>query len=162
MADPLDGTADLKIARRHLPHWVLEGSTYFVTARVATSPLSATERRHLLNQIRHGDGQYYGLVAVVIMPDHMHLLLKPHPNFTLSRITKGIKGTSARWINRRRGTSGAVWLHESWDHIVRNENELLEKIHYMFHNPVKAGFADELSLYEGWYWSGKDGTEDDA
>jgi len=152
---------ELRITRRHLPHWTLDGSIYFVTARLATRPLSAPERREVLAHVRSGDGRFYRLVAAVIMPDHLHLLLKPSPGITLSRIMKGIKGVSARRINRRRGTRGRVWLHESWDRVVRHQRELLEKIDYMLYNPWKAGLIEDLREYDGWYWSGEYDIEDD-
>jgi len=34
---------------------------------------------------------------------------------------------------------------------VRDEAEFLEKLNYMFLNPVKAGLTDDPETYEGWY-----------
>lgn len=77
------------------------------------------------------------------MPDHVHLLLKPvvsesGTDFSLSKILQGIKGFSARAINKSRGTKGVLWLDESYDRIVRDYNEYLEKWNYIRNNPVKA------------------------
>ena len=94
----------LHIHRRNLPHWTLEGSTYFITYRLASGTLAPPEQQLVFDHIRAGHGKFYSLAAVVVMPDHVHLLLKPKPEYTLSRIMKGIKGVSAEWHCRRRNS----------------------------------------------------------
>ncbi len=64
---------------------------------------------------------------------------------------KGIKGTTARELNRRRGTKGKIWQEESFDRIVRSLAELQEKLAYMYRNPVKLGLTDAPDSYPGWY-----------
>jgi putative transposase len=137
--------------RRRLPHWCQEGSTYFVTFRLISGSLPEAERWLVLDHIRRGDGVYYRLLAAAIMPDHVHLVLKPESDYTLPRIMKGIKGVSARLINRHRGTQGTVWQDESWDRILRDEAEFLEAMQYIADNPVRAGFCREPGGYEWLY-----------
>jgi len=86
------------------------------------------------------------------MPDHVHILLKPFvsesgTDFSLSKIMQGIKGFSAREINKSRGTKGILWLDESYDHIVRDYDEYLEKLNYIRDNPAKAELCQELEDY---------------
>jgi putative transposase len=142
---------NLEIRRRNLPHWTLEGSTYFITFRSLDSVLTADERRIVLEHLRSGDGKFYLLASAVVMPDHVHLPLHPKDGFTLPRIMKGIKGVSARLINQHRGAVGTVWQDESWDRIVRDAAEFDEKLQYMANNPLKAGLAEDISQYECWY-----------
>jgi len=40
--------------------------------------------------------------------------------------------------------------HESYDHIVRNEEELRKTARYILNNPVKAGLCE---CPEDWKWS---------
>ena len=141
----------LHIHRRNLPHWTLQGSTYFITFRLAQGTLSATEQQLILDHIRVGHGKFYTLAAVVVMPDHVHLLLRPNVEYTLSRIMKGIKGVSARQINQLRGQAGTVWQDESWDRIVRDAAEFEEKLQYMAENPIKAGLARVIEEYPYWH-----------
>jgi putative transposase len=105
--------------------------------------------------IKEGDEKYYYLYAVIIMPDHVHLILTPKEDYSLSRIMKGIKGKSARRINENRNEKGSVWQDESFDRILRNEEELFEKLHYMLNNPFKAGLTDDPWNYHGWYFNEK-------
>ncbi len=143
--------ATLRVSHRRLPHWRLKGSTYFVTFRLREGRLDAGEISLVREHILSGDGKYYELVALVVMPNHVHLVLAPSASFSLSRILKGIKGVTARQINEKRGVRGRLWQDESFDRIVRDQTELQEKLEYMVGNPVKAGLTVEPWQYPGWY-----------
>jgi putative transposase len=142
----------LNIRRRNLPHWTMDGSTYFITFRTHKGTLTADERRLLLDHLKSGNEKFYRLAAVVVMPDHVHLLLSPLPPYELSRVMKGIKGVSARRINDLRKAAGTVWQDESWDRIVRDEDEFLKKLEYMAHNPIKAGLVATIEAYDSFYF----------
>ena len=114
------GMPELRITRRRLPHWQAEGSIYFITFRLARGVLTADERRLVLDHIKSGNAQFYHLIAVVVMSDHVHALMTLSWGMELSRVVKGIKGVSARLLNQMRGTRGAVWQDEWWDRIVRS------------------------------------------
>ena len=93
--------------------------------------------------------QYYQLRAWVIMPNHVHVVLRPKT--TLSVITRWLKGSTARQANLILGRTGeAFWQDESFDHRVRDEVELDRIVRYVEHNPVSAGLA--ASPCE-WRWS---------
>jgi putative transposase len=141
----------LTITQRHLPHWTLPSSTYYLTFRLVAGKLSADERRIVLNHIRLGDGRFYDLAAAMVMPNHVHAILKPRDGVVLSNILKGIKGVSARLLNQRRNTRGRVWQEESWDRIMRNADEFDEKLQYTYENPVRAGLVSHGGEYDGWY-----------
>lgn len=89
--------------------------------------------------LRHFDGERYDLGDWVIMPNHVHLLIRPGRGRVLSRILQGIKGVSARNCNALLGTTERkFWQEESYDHIVRSEAQLRHYIRYIADNPVKA------------------------
>jgi putative transposase len=143
----------LRVTRRRLPHWTLSGAVYFVTFHLARGSLSQTERRLVLEHIRSGDPHFYDLAAVSVMPDHVHAILKPVEGMTPERMMKGIKGVSARRLNRLRGTRGRVWQEESWDRILRSVEEYEEKLQYMFDNAVKVGLVEDAGQYDGWWFN---------
>ncbi|QDU41065.1 Transposase IS200 like protein [Maioricimonas rarisocia] len=148
-----DSPEQLEIYRRRLPHWRLGNSVYFVTFRIAPRRrrLDSQERSCVLARVVAGDPGFYRLAAAVVMPDHVHLLLKPNKGVPLSRILKGIKGTSARELNRRRHSTGPLWQDETWDRIVRDEAEYWEKYHYIHDNPYRAGLVDRRKPWPAWY-----------
>jgi len=91
----------------------------------------------------------YNLIAYVVMPNHVHLLIEPA--LPLARITRGIKGTTARSANLILGRPGErFWQDESFDHWVRTAAEGEKIIRYIEQNPVKAGLTATCT---GWPWS---------
>jgi putative transposase len=141
----------LTITRRHLPHWTLPGSVYYLTFRLATGMLSADERRIVLDHVILGNKRFYDLAAAIVMPDHVHAMLKPRDGFALSNVLRGIKGVSAHLLNQHRNARGRVWQEESWDRIVRSVDEFDEKLQYMYENFVRAGLVNDSSEYDAWY-----------
>ena len=165
---PTDNKDKLKITKRHLPHWTLKGAAYFVTFRTVKGQagmpilLSIEEQKLVLQHILNGNGKFYKLIAVQIMPDHVHLIFKQIEGYNLSRIMKGIKGVTARKINLKRKetrtdrnvcSTGSIWQDESYDRIIRDQDELNEKINYMLNNPVEKGITDDPWNYHGWYFN---------
>jgi REP element-mobilizing transposase RayT len=143
----------LRTRKRKLPHWTLSGSTYYVTFTLREGKLTLQERDLVLRHIRFGDGKQYCLVGAVVMEDHAHVILMPNDGVSLGSITKGMKGVSARKINEERRSSGALWLAESFDRIIRNEKEFHEKLNYMLNNAPKKGLVDDGWEYTWWYLS---------
>lgn len=91
----------------------------------------------------------YRLSAYVVMSNHVHVLL--WPKALLSRITKSIKGYTARECNKLLGRTGeAFWQDESFDHAVRSEEEFCRIKRYIERNPVKARLVNSP---EEWPWS---------
>jgi putative transposase len=92
---------------------------------------------------------HYKLFAYVVMPNHVHLLHEPL--VPLARVTRGIKGVSARDANATLDRVGKpFWQHESFDHWIRNGAELERIVFYIENNPVKAGFVKQA---DDWPWS---------
>ncbi|MGA2598278.1 MAG: transposase [Bryobacteraceae bacterium] len=91
----------------------------------------------------------YQLHAWVIMPNHVHVVLEP--KIPLATIMRWLKGRTARMANQILGRTGLpFWQDESFDHWVRNADELAAIISYVEENPVKAGFVLSNEL---WRWS---------
>lgn len=101
--------------------------------------------------LRHFDGEEYQLESWVVMPNHVHLVLWPMPNVTLSEILKSRKRHTARQANLLLGTTGQTfWQPESYDHWIRNDEEKARILNYIRMNPVKAGLCANP---EDWKWS---------
>ena len=96
------------------------------------------------------------LHAVVVMPDHVHLLLTPLRDgegwpFPLVDILQCLKSTTAHRMNKLLGMSGPVWEEESFDHVLRSDESLKEKCEYIRQNPVEAGLVERPEDYR-WLW----------
>ncbi len=92
--------------------------------------------------LRHFDGDRYALGEFVVMPNHVHLLVTPAPDWELSKLEQAWKSISAKRINELHRTSGPLWQHESFDHIVRDAGWLAFYERYIRENPLKARLRD--------------------
>jgi putative transposase len=116
----------------------------------------------VVEKIRSYDKVRYDLISYCVMSNHVHLLIKQYSmpakktssgaskNYDLTESLRFIKGGSAREANKILGRTGEFWQHESFDHYVRNEEELLHVINYIEQNPVKAGLVKEV---KDWKWT---------
>ncbi|HKB80903.1 MAG TPA: transposase [Thermoanaerobaculia bacterium] len=143
--------------RRNLPHIQHDFRSYFLTfVTFDRWVLPATARELTMGHILFDHGRCMALHVAVVMPDHVHLVLTPGMNamgwsHPLATILKGIKGSSARSINRRLKRIGPVWQHESFDHELRRDEDLRRKCEYVCNNPVRKGLASSADEYP-WIW----------
>jgi putative DNA methylase len=120
---------------RLVPHWLKD-------PRIATIFIEAP---------RHGEAVrgLYDLFAWVVMPNHVHLVLKP--NRKLPEIMRWLKAATANRSNLVIGKTGtAFWQREYFDRWIRSEKELFSAICYVEQNPVTAGL---VACPEDWPWS---------
>ncbi len=103
------------------------------------------------DSLRFFDGQRYQLQAWVVMPNHVHAVFWPLPNFTVSGIVQSWKRHTARHANELLGRIGQpFWQRESFDHWIRDEREHARCRGYTVRNPVLARLCREP---EQWRWS---------
>ena len=99
------------------------------------------------NSIQHFDGERYDLAAWCVMPNHVHLIIKPIGDYQLSEILQSIKSFSAKEANKHLGRTGAFWQQDSYDHLIRDDDDFWNQFHYIKNNPTKAGLLN-------WQWQG--------
>ena len=98
----------------------------------------------------HGDRALTG--DFVVMPNHAHALLTPLPGHELEDVLHAVKSFTANRINRLAGRTGGLWQKESYDHIVRDTEQLGAFQAYIRANPAKAKLgAGEFLLSEASY-----------
>jgi REP element-mobilizing transposase RayT len=93
------------------------------------------------------DLERYNLGAWVVMPNHVHVIVKPTPGYELEKIVRSWKRFTAHQINKLVGRSGRLWQSEPFDHMIRSHEHLLRFSRYVLDNPAQAGLAD-------WEWVG--------
>ncbi len=111
--------------------------------------LARPEVAHLVAEsLEYFAGERYDLHAWTIMPNHVHVVLTPLGNHSLSGILhswKSYTGTKANELLRRRGQS--FWQRESYDHLVRDEKEFYRVCEYTVQNPVTAGLCKSAEAW---------------
>lgn len=136
----LDGTTDG-------PHWLGED-------RIASIVADAIHFR---------DKKEYDMLAFCIMPNHVHMVVtvgrrdpSPYnakakkPEYPLTAILENLKWFTAIECNKVLNRKGQFWQHESYDHVIRDGEELECTLWYVMNNPVSARLVDSR---EQWQWS---------
>jgi REP element-mobilizing transposase RayT len=100
------------------------------------------------------NGERYRLICYCILSNHVHLLIDTYgfavkPNhhwvtadYPLADTRKLLKGRTARYCNQALQRSGGFWHHESYDHVVRDQEDYERIVGYILDNPVKAGLVE--------------------
>ncbi len=155
--------------RRRLPHLQKADTALFVTfCTGARLPLPDTARDLVFEHCLREAGVARApspatawkarihLHAVVVMPDHVHLLFDPLRDengwpYPAVDILQCVKSTTAHRINKLLHRSGPVWEEESLDHVLRSDESLKEKAQYIRQNPVRRGLVQKPEDYR-WLW----------
>jgi REP element-mobilizing transposase RayT len=149
--------------RRRLPHYQPDHKIFFFTFCTHKRwRMPERARQIVLDACLRGNGVLFDLLAVVVMPNHVHLALVPKAltdgTVFVSKILQTIKGASAHRINRELGPHGSVCQQESFDRALRREGDVGQKIDYMLENPLRAGLVRNPLDYP-WIWRKVDGPE---
>ena len=160
------------------PHFDIEGAIYFVTTRLKDKrrPLSDYEAEVIKRTILElSDREEIMLYAFVVMPDHIHILLRSISN-GLSKTMQLIKGRSSRQIGRLKPPLPDVnlptdrpllpdvnlptgrgdfsrpinnlWQKGFFDFVILTEEKFKEKFNYIHYNPVKRGLVERAEDYK--------------
>ena len=97
--------------------------------------------------LNHFDGDRYDLLAWCVMPNHVHVVVRPRPGNELPDILHSWKSFTAKQVNNLLGRTGAFWQPEYYDHLIRDGNDFAHCVEYVLRNPEAAGL-------KGWKWRG--------
>jgi DNA modification methylase/REP element-mobilizing transposase RayT len=165
----INGITEFTKRKDNLPHWQLPGSFYFLTFNTENHrELSSEARQIVLDALRFFDGKRLDFIAAVVMPDHVHAVIKPLPKvepassrpsqqdagltgtvyWDLSDLMHSIKSFSANQINKLEEKVGqTVWQTETYDRIIRDDMEFGFTLQYIAYNPVRAGLTKTPEEY---------------
>ncbi len=87
-------------------------------------------------------GQRYFTACYVVMPNHVHAVMKPLGDHELEILLKNMRGYVARQTSRELDRSGTLWEEESYDRIIRDEEHLFHVVRYIGRNPSRAGLPE--------------------
>lgn len=96
----------------------------------------------------------FKIFAMVVLPEHFHVLLKPKNIFEYPKIISSIKHSFSRNFNvvgqvcptydRNKG----IWQRRYLEHTIRDEEDLYKHLNYIHYNPVKHGLVNCVKDWE--------------
>ncbi len=139
--------------RRYFGKW----DSYLDKAEFGPRWLAQPEIANIVKEAMHyRDGKVFDLHAFCIMSNHVHVIFEiieadcqsAQPD--LSKVMQSLKRHTARQANLILGRQGAFWQDESYDHVIRNNEEYIRIVNYVLENPVKAGL---VAQWDEWQWT---------
>ena len=99
------------------------------------------------NALGYFDGDRYDLLTWCVMPNHVHAIVRPLGENTVSDILQSWKAFTAREGNKLLGRHGAFWQAESYDHLIRGTDDLSNQRAYILRHKTewKGDYKDEGS-----------------
>jgi putative transposase len=144
-----------------------EGADYHVTARINRGEMLLApeeDKKLLLAVIRRAKKRYkFQIKNFCLMNNHLHLIIKPAQNESLSRIMQWILSVFAMAWNRKHHQTGHVWGERFFSRIIAGIVDLLRIFMYIDDNPVNAQIIDHPWKWEfGGLWHHQRGIDDIA
>jgi len=94
----------------------------------------------------HFNERRYRLFAWCVMPNHVHVVVRLFPGYSLAAVLHSWKSYTAKRATDVIGIAGGIWQREYYDHLLRSEAEFERAVRYVVENPVKAGLRN-------WPWA---------
>ena len=144
---------------------LLEGAEYHVTARINRGEMIflAQENRELfMETLKRAKKKFkFVLKNFCIMGNHLHLLIKPGPGVSLSKIMQWLLGVFAQLWNKKHGLSGHLWGDRFFSRIILGILDFVRVFLYIDNNPVVAGLVERAEQWvHGGLWHRKMGLTD--
>ncbi len=138
----------------------LEGHSYYltiVTHRRNSILIDNIDELH--ESFRESKRYYkYRINAIVILPEHLHMIITPSNVKDYPKIVRAIKYNFSIKVQQDEEQSMArykkglnpIWQKRYYEHTIRDEKDYLRCLEYMKNNPIKHGLVENL---EDWKYS---------
>lgn len=131
-----------------LSHKLMERSEKWLDLGMGSCVLRQQRIRKIVDDgLKKFNENQYELGAYVIMPNHVHAIIRPfdQKGHSLEKVLQDRKKWTSRQINEALARSGALWQRESFDRIVRDAEHLWKALQYIGKNPRLAGIDEQGS-----------------
>lgn len=134
----------MNIRRYYIP-----GSAVFITQVVQNrEPIFRNpDYLHLLREVLHKVKALHPflMLGYVFLYDHFHLIIQPMGEDNFSDIMHSFKPNFTKEYKKLLGLSPAqsmkFWQKRFWDHVIRDDRDFENHLHYIHFNPVKHGYV---------------------
>lgn len=89
------------------------------------------------------------VLAACVMPNHVHLVVRPHDNEDLARWTHWLFTTHVRRHHAKYKTSGRIWQGRFKAFVIQQDHHLLTVFRYVERNALRANLVTRA---EHWRW----------
>lgn len=136
----------------------LDGHSYYITmVTYRRAPLLIENIDLLRESFKRSKQRYaFGIDAIIILPDHLHMIITPENPDEYPKIISHIKRSFVYGLDKtsrdhaRMGLSrssyqrklAGIWQKRYYEHTIRDQKDWDEKAEYIRHNAVKHGLVE--------------------
>ena len=142
----------------------LDSYSYYLTlVTQGRKPLLVEHIDHLRTAFKLSKQKYaYSIEAIVILPDHLHMIIRPKIATEYSKIIRHIKRSFVYGLDKKtkeqakseishtkyHRSHAGIWQERFYEHTIRDEKDWLEKMAYIKYNPVKHDYVKNIEDWE--------------
>lgn len=89
------------------------------------------------------------IIGACIMPNHVHIVVRPRRDDDLAQWTHWLFTTHSRRYHKKHGSSGRVWQGRYKAFVIQDDTHLLTVLRYVERNALRANLARRA---EEWEW----------
>ncbi len=139
----------------------LDGYSYYLTVVTHNrNPILIDNIELLRESFKESKEHYsYAIEAIVILPDHFHLVIKPKIAKEYPHIIRTIKQYFSKHCDksyyahieqspsRQKEGYTPIWQKKYYEHTIRDTQDHKSILAYMYHNPIKHGLVEKPDLW---------------
>jgi putative transposase len=103
--------------------------------------------RYLSFLSRYSEQKEISVLAYCLMPNHIHLLVKPSGEEALPKMMQGVTLCYTKYFNGENGRTGRLWECRYYSTVIDADSYLWTVIKYIENNPVRAGMVKRPEDY---------------
>jgi len=140
----------------------VDGYCYFLTiVTYKRTPLIIENIDLLREGVKKSKAKYpYQIEAVVVLPDHFHLMIRPKFALDYPKIISVIKQYFSKYCDPKyyqhitqsdsRSKAGykPIWQRKYYEHTIRDDNDYTIRLNYIHYNPVKHGYVLQVKDWQ--------------
>ncbi len=139
---------DWKTAREYMRRFEQEREQWLDHCQGSCLLRDSRAQKIVRESLEHFDRDRYVIDAFVVMPNHVHVIVKPLGTNSVNAILHSWKSYTSNQINRLMNQTGSLWMAETFDTIVRDWTHLAACRDYVEQNPAKASLSDGQFVVE--------------
>ena len=104
----------------------------------------------------------YRIDAIVVLPDHLHMIITPKVSTEYSKIISAIKRSFVYGLDEQtrdvakaeishakfKRSQAGIWQERFYEHTIRDEKDWLDKMEYIKNNPLKHGLVQNSNEWK--------------
>lgn len=96
---------------------------------------------------KYSEDKKNSILAYCLMPNHVHMLIRPLEEESLSKMMQGVTLCYTQYFNREKARTGRLWESRYYSTVIDEERHLWAVSKYIESNPVRVGISKRPEDY---------------